>query len=414
MWKIIRDDLTADESETNLYYKNKPFRHSTHKDPPENTAIVAMLTSLVRAGLGWEYGDCYLSRKGVQMATSISIGVLYAYNLYADDCARKGWAGSETGVRGFGTSALCGDDSFRNGDENFIRTYREVIVSLGGVWSKTKDIIGVHPRGVFTELLFDGNSRLKVPKLKTLVRPPKGKEEQEAPGWKRAISALRTIDAPPHLVKSLQDEIITKFPEMEDTSLPMALSEDLGGIGRGVLSSHNLNIWSNIKRINDPVIAMEAFNLWTASLKIQTTQATDSRTYHQLLKQIPVPFTTSRETKYSLRQSRKLTKLKVAMQSLRGSIASSQALDHSREPTRFLERNGAFAAVPAISAYQAEMRLKDFLLENQVEDFAGNNVWKSGLMSRARTDEVFRSNVLGCFTTVDWANHILGRTVSNQ
>jgi hypothetical protein len=374
---------------------------SSYKREVENEHIIRYALDIINAGLKNTFEDEYLTRKGVQMATTISIAVLYSYNAYADDMARQGWIGVP-GKPTKGVSVLCGDDSLRNGDREFILIYRAIIESLGGVWSKTKDSVGAEPRGVFTELLFRNGEQLPVPKMKTIVRPDNPHSEKLGQGWKRAISAIHSLKCPEYLKEVLQSDIIDQYPEVLDENLPTALPKECGGLGTGSLSPINQSIWTNILRIQDPIIALEAHKIFAQPLRIKVTGDISDALYHKYLSILPSDQIISLKPGKPIAAG--LYPLKDAIGQLRAIISSVHSLDHHRPPTESLEN----ASGSALTALRMHSKLLGLLRAQGLEDIWGEGRYQSGLLPKPRTDSQFIEQVLNLHVPRTWADHILG------
>jgi len=202
----------------------------------------------------------YLSRVGLQMGTSISIALLYGFNIFCDERAyvRSG---------GKGRSLLCGDDSLRLGNYVYIYTYRDTVSDLGGVWSKTKDVVGEYPRGIFTEIAFEDREILLMPKVKTVVRHP---ERKGPPSWQTAIPGINSIKAAnPKIENALIGDIKFRFPHLY-LPLPLTTPKPIGlGVAQGQMTEADQRMWENIKRVKDPFLALRLMSKFTEAFTVR-------------------------------------------------------------------------------------------------------------------------------------------------
>jgi len=202
----------------------------------------------------------YLSRVGLQMGTSISIALLYGFNIFCDERAyvRSG---------GKGRSLLCGDDSLRIGNYVYIYTYRDTVSDLGGIWSKTKDVVGEYPRGIFTEIAFEDNDILLMPKVKTVVRH---KERNGPPAWQTAIPGIHSLKAvTPGIENALIGDIKRRFPHLY-LPLPLSTPKPIGlGEKHGQMGEADQRMWENIKRVKDPHLALRLLSKFSESFTVR-------------------------------------------------------------------------------------------------------------------------------------------------
>jgi hypothetical protein len=387
--KQLYDEFSAEERRTEFFYKLKTLKRPTQKHCPDPKRAWDYLRYALPLNLTAEYEDQYLTKKGVQMATAVSIGCLYAYNMYADQMARDGWTPDGQGPPTKGWSLLCGDDSLRSGDELFIYIYRSIITSLGGVWSKTKDVMGELQRGVFTELQFENGVLLPIPKVKTLCRPRTRKDKEIAP-WRRAIPALNSIFCPDNLAYSLQTEVIGKYPELSDPLLPTQLPKKLGGTGHGRLSGRNQLIWNNIKRIKNPVLANKALAIFRQTFNIKTFSNDQGGKIADEILRLSPPDLVIRNTEAYEGAVHSAVSYRKAHSTLRGLASAALALDFPPEPVTF-EKESLFGHTRTTLSIKKEMerKLLDYLYENDLEDLGGQDKKVRGLLPVTPTDDHF-------------------------
>jgi len=231
---IISTTLEGFRKETNMKEKEAPLTNDQEtkgegvsfplKKFPKETfpeQIDAMLVQIRRNHDMCE-DTSYLTQKGMQMSQALSITMLYTLNIFADDRARK---------VGKGMSLLCGDDSLRAGNELYINKYREEISALGGIWSKTKDVVGSMGHGIFTEQHFSDGKIYDIPKVKVAC-----KTNPKIAGWKTIIQSVNNAEMPeiPKIISAIKEEML--YPYRDDLNflkefLPIGIDTNLGGLG---------------------------------------------------------------------------------------------------------------------------------------------------------------------------------------
>lgn len=219
--------------------------------------------------------ECYLTKRGVQMSQAVSIATLYSFNLFADDKSRKAHNSQ-------GKSQLCGDDSLRAGNHVYVHTYRSEIEILGGVWSKTKDIVGNNGNGIFTEQHFTEGRVMDIPKLKAASRF----DVDNIPGWLKAIQSVNKIefpkDANPLISSQGREEVLYPFrDQLEYLSqiIPIGISKTLGGLGSKDYPLHWTieNILKSIQAVDDKQIAVSMLKRITRCLHPRVETQTRQR-----------------------------------------------------------------------------------------------------------------------------------------
>jgi hypothetical protein len=336
----------------------------------------------------------YLTRKGVQMASSISIAMLYSYNLVADTWARDTCGLPHHNCPG-ALSQLCGDDCLRAGQQDFIDAYRFAIRVLGGIFSKTKDVVGKMPRGIFTEFMFEGAEYLPITKVKTVLRPDK----PGAPAWKRAIQAVQSINSrqvdsevrfvhrgltneldfgkQKNYAKVLQMEVMEKYKEKmgrKDTLVTMPTQ--FGGIGD--LSKHGPSqlikkVLENIRRIKSPITANKAVKILRNPLTvIQNVTRHKNLDAEDLLEFTPDVITEydgkASKLRHRLYHEGKVRWLKDISQGLRGKIEVASMLENPPYNDDF-----EGDTVQVLKDKEAIEKCYDYLHSRGVADFHGQS-----------------------------------------
>jgi len=347
-----------------------------------------IIGNLKYTGLLWE--SPYLTKKGVQMASSISIAMLYSYNLVADTWARDKCNFPHFNCKG-ALSQLCGDDCLRAGSQDFIDAYKLAIVVLGGVFSKTKDVVGRQPRGVFTEFMFEGEEFLPITKVKTLVR----NDLHDAPAWKRSIQAILSINSrgvdskvlwkkkglsrektygqDKSYVKILQEELIRKYQELNRKDSLVNLPTEFGGIGHlGKTNDTIEKILVNIRRIKSPFVATKAIKLLRRPITVdQRVERKKNLDPEELLRLTPNLLTDTDGRTSKIRQRMyeegKVIWLKDISQGLRGKIEIASMLDNPPQNKEF--GGGRFQIMKEKEAID---ECYTYLKSKGVADFAGN------------------------------------------
>jgi len=278
----------------------------------------------------------YLSKKGLQMGTSISIAMLYSYNLYCDQ-----WASDQPGARG--KSQLCGDDSMRAGNLIYIDSYKRVAEEMGSKFSAWKDITARNSRGLFTEIHFEGQEILRIPKLKTVIRPTSKEYVGDGcPEWKKYINAQKTLVGPTEDVEYyIREESRVHFSrELDDLDgiLPFGLSEAFGGMGSLAkpLDGINKTVWETIKRVPVPYVAYKLSRDFARSLT--PYQVNESKPHFQIN-----PFTLATPIDDNVAQQEYATKraawLYLQERKLRGSVEAASAIIKPPRPVEFIKEN---------------------------------------------------------------------------
>jgi len=400
--EIIFGNPEEEDQPEELYLHGELFRYKEHKLISDTSTIFPKMFAAIRHGL--TIMDGYLTKKGVLMSTSASIAMLYSYNLYADTCAENNWYGPGTypGPRPEGVSELCGDDSFRFGNRPYIFIYREVITSLGGVWSKTKDVVGKLARGIFTEIPFEDGRTMLVPKLKTLVRPVKN--VGGAAGWRRAIPAINSLQCPETLRRGLEDHIIKQFDELSKPDIPIQLPKQLGGIGRGRLTTANALLFNNIKRIVDPMEAYRALSIFRRSFEVRAHEDNSQlKLVEQLLDRYPPQVCISNDTTYrGLLSLGGVVPLKTEIAKVKGIVQSALCLDHPITPARF-EVEDFDASIGVARMAQA---LQEHLHDVGLLDIKGLDQARDGLYALPLTDGDFFVKTYNVSATTAWSNFV--------
>jgi hypothetical protein len=357
-----------------LYYKNRKFQYapSDQYDMIEDINYFKIAKHYIkRTKQSWnvkimQFEDVYLTRKGVQMSTSISIGMLYSYNLFADDQSFK------LSPTAKGQSLLCGDDSLRTGNESFIEGYRQTITALGGIWSETKDVVGRYPRGVFTELYIENGQIIKVPKAKTVIRPDK-EDKFEAPSWRRALPAINSLKAPQNCKGPLVREIMEKFPQLTKEYVPTFLPKELGGLGIYSPGRNDVmkKTWDNIKRIKDPMIASECLRGFRKCISIEKhTTERHLLDIKEIIKDNPPTY--MRGPKELLDMQYKLGLSSYAYletQRLRGLIEAATILEDPPMPVPFRNDTGQVA----LRCKESINDCYDLMVKYDVDDYSGTH-----------------------------------------
>jgi hypothetical protein len=393
--------FTLPYNETDMYSSKKGryvygnWPDETEEDPEKLLGL--LVTNILHS---WDtpediYDGVYLTKKGVQMSTAISVGMLYSYNLFSDSYARKLFPNCK------GKSQLAGDDSLRFGDIDYITGYRQAIEALGGKWSKTKDVVGKYPRGVFTELLFEDGKIIKVPKIKTIVRPEEHDNNNQAASFKRAIPAVQSLTAPEEAKAPLVREILERFPELQSPQLPLGLPKELGGLGKfgPRMDPTTQSIWDNIKRIRDPIKAVEALRIFRSSISIEIEpEGRGLLSITEICKNNPPTFMRGpRELRDAAYRRREVAYLHLETQRLRGLIESASILDHPPKPVRFKQDHGQLA-----EKYVGSMeKLYTFLQSEQLDDY-NVDFGKPGLRDQIPSDNTYLSQTYLADVSTTW------------
>lgn len=398
IWKEYR--------ETDLYKKGKRYTSTPldlfdSQEPFDNEAIAEYYISKTKSSWNLEeqgYEGYYLTKKGVQMSTSISIGMLYSYNIFSDTHA--------TVLKPLckGQSQLCGDDSLRAGDDDYIQGYRDTITALGGIWSTTKDVVGQYPRGVFTELLIENGKIISVPKAKTIIRPDK-EDRYEAPAWRRAIPAINSLKAPRLCKGPLVREIIERFPQINENYVPTFLPKELGGIGvySSCKNSTLKQAWNNVKRIKDPLLASECLREFRRCTSIEKhAQERSIMDIDKVIEEYPPTYV--RGPKELLDMEYKLGRSSYAYleaQRLRGLIESASNLELPPMPTPFRNDKG----VVALRVKESIDACYDLMVKHNLDDFSGTQR-KDGLYDVVPSDNQYISQTYRVDIATSWVDEI--------
>jgi hypothetical protein len=245
----------VDQEEYELFYGIQPSSRRVWEELIENE----------RKALMNKFEDEYITLRGIQMGTSASIAFLYAYNIYCDDEAKKKPFAK-------GNSLVCGDDAIRHGNRPYIDGYRETITELGSEFSPTKDVVGEHPRGVFTELIFQDGEILPIPKIKLVVRSMTD-ERIQAPEWIRSIQAMNSINSfnnkHTEILRNDMKEKYMKILKIAEPYTPLGLPPILGGVRDMTLPEHLKRVWELIKRIRKPIEALDCLRTLTRIISIE-------------------------------------------------------------------------------------------------------------------------------------------------
>jgi len=227
------------EQKDDSYWMDSELASSVKIDPVPKYDLLTE----ARKPLMTEWDSSYVTTSGLQMATACSITMLYAFNLFCDE-----WARSQPGA--IGKSLLCGDDSLRSGNEVYIDGYKFKAKDLYAIFSLWKDVTAKNARGVFTELYMEEKEVLRIPKLKTIIRP---KGSDGVSPWKKAIQAVKTLrtcdDA---ALVHLQEEMLYKYRNVlaeHEGLLPFGVEQCVGGNGAlfEPLQGRNKSTWERIK-----------------------------------------------------------------------------------------------------------------------------------------------------------------------
>jgi len=348
--------------------------------------------------LDHQYDPQYLTDTGLQMSTSISIALLYSFNLFCDDQARK-----KEGAKG--TSQICGDDALRAGNGPFIKTYKEKMIELGCQFSETKDVTGRRPRGVFTEILFEGTEILNVPKVKLIVRPAITRGAQ-APEWIRALHAINSIRAPNGIIRtSLESELLEKFEEFFDIlgpNIPLGLPRELGGLGKAYpLSEENQNIWNQIRSVSNPIVALELLRMFQSPYRIENFQGTlRPKLSLGWIRKLPTPTPVSEEydeiTLGKMYREGKILWQYLVDQRLRGSIEASILLDSPPQPVRFISKD-------VIQQILTKFLLEISEIKEQLKDLE--------MLPKPRSESAFIQEIYKKDVSTKWLKLVLGERV---
>jgi hypothetical protein len=361
--------------------------------------------------LEW-YKGMYLTSRGVQMATAISIGMLYSYNIVADAWSVKKCR--DLGIRP-GKSLVAGDDSLRAGNDTYINEYRLAIEVMGGQFSKTKDVVGRYPRGVFTEILFEGHTIKDVPKTKTLVRPKD--DNRSAPAWLRAVPAIKSLKAPLEGLRiPLRQEIISRYGELSNPDLPLALPVILGGLGDlgPVPSAPTAAVLKNISQIKDPIDALEALRTLTKCISVQTEPERIIKLKVSAQSGIkPVLFNdpTQKVVRDKLYHDGKLIYYRLAAQRVKGLVETASLLEMPPKPVRFKKNHGteSFAARKCINKTMQFLAEKDlvnpWLFDHRTRTMEvqnGKAVYSNPNLGPARSWQHFTANNYNADVSIDY------------
>jgi hypothetical protein len=277
-------------------------------------------------------GKDYLSKKGVQMSQAISIVTLYAFNLYADTKARNEKLSK-------GKSLICGDDALRVGNKRYIFTYRKVIEDLGGEWSKTKDVVGQHGNGIFTEQHFTAGQITDIPKIKAIARY----DVDNIPAFLKAIQSVNKVEFPqteahPEIASQGRDEVL--YPFMDQLRyisqiIPIGISKTFGGLGSKDYPLHwtTEEIYKSIQSVPDRQLAAAMLKKLTRCLHPRAEKISQHR---KLKLHIDYP---SEETSRFMREIGYLQGthrwLYLEQQSLRSALEGAVSLEDPPMPVRF-------------------------------------------------------------------------------
>jgi len=233
------EPLITFEQPDDTYWGNSYLMSNVKIEKKPEIDILANARRILKV----KWDTSYVTTSGLQMATACSITMLYSFNLFCDSYA-KALPGA------IGKSLLCGDDSLRSGNEIYIEGYKFKARSLYAIFSAWKDVTAMNARGLFTEQYMEEEEVLKIPKLKTIIRP---KGPDGAIPWKKAIQAIKTLrtcdDAG---LVHLQEEMLYKYRNVlaeHEGLLPFGTEPCVGGLGSlfEPLTGRNKSIWERIK-----------------------------------------------------------------------------------------------------------------------------------------------------------------------
>jgi hypothetical protein len=374
----------------------------------------------------------YLTKKGVQMASTISIAMLYSYNIVADTWARDHCNLPHYNVKG-ALSQLCGDDCLRAGSQEFIDAYRFAISVLGGQFSKTKDVVGRMPRGVFTEFMFEGAEYLPITKVKTVLRP----EKEGAPLWKRSIQALNNINSrsaehrpkrtnpgltdnidfgqPKMFSRILQQEIVEKFPQLRRKDSLITLPIPLGGIGELGPPKSDLieKVLNNILRIKDPFLATKAVKIIRSPLTVvQNVVRHKNLDAEDLLKYSPLVITEyngkASKLRHRLYHEGKILWLRDISQGLRGKIEIASMLENPP-----LNQDFEGEKIQIIREKNAIDECYHFLERNGLADYHGAN-HVEGLRDKPLKLDLFLGSTIYADISTEYLREIEGSNLEEE
>jgi hypothetical protein len=234
----------------------------------EEGETLKILVGMIRKNISTRYTGEYLTVRGLQMSTSCSIAFLYSYNLFCDTFA-------EYQKNSKGKSQLCGDDSIRAGNVQYIEAYKRKALELGSIFSAWKDVTASNQRGVFTELYFEEKEVLIIPKVKTVARP---EGRKGIPAWKTAIQALGSLPKDLNHKIYLEEEIMSPHSAFLDnygSMLPLFLPRRVGGMGaQGPKPSKFLmELWERTKSIQDKYVAFKYIHKFVEPLAVVPIKA---------------------------------------------------------------------------------------------------------------------------------------------
>lgn len=360
---------------------------------PPKVSVLNEYFKYHKSVLKYQFEDQYITRRGVQMGTSMSIAILYCYNVFCDDMAKLTPLAK-------GISQICGDDAIRAGNKQFIDAYRSTIVELGSVFSPLKDVIGSYPRGVFTEILFAGKNIVQIPKVKVIVRPEI--PGNYAPEWIRAIHSINNVlGFRLDLKLSMIEEISNKFEyyiKNLNKFLPLGLPSKLGGLGEEAspMSDRNKYIWDLIKRVPDKLESLDLLRIFVNAFAIENySMKSRPKISHRLLLGLKRPPTLA------------LTKEQIEAGYRDGSVQWLY-----KELRRL--RAGIEACIvltdPSTESYtRRKLSLESIIVQNwRDQEKILRRVRKLQLVEEAVTDEDFILNTYEAIISTSWVDSILG------
>lgn len=359
---------------------------------PSPDECLRILHSIHKSILSYQYDEQYITRRGVQMGTSISIAMLYCYNLYCD-------SQSEKDIRAKGISQICGDDALRAGNSIYIEAYRSELIKTGSTFSPLKDVVGNYPRGVFTEMLISKESILQIPKVKVIVRPEI--DSTFAPEWIRAIHSMNNVLGYRVAVReSIVYEIIDKFSNTIkelSTFLPIGLPSKLGGIGDKTRMSERCNyIWSLIKRVKDKLEGLDLLRLFIRGFSIETyPERPIPKISHRLLISLDRPIILNL-TKEEIESGYKTGKIQWLYKEIRRLRAGIEACIVLTNP-------------PKIGITKSKINIDQVITENwMTQEKILRRIKKLDLSPTPITDEEFISGTYEAIIPTNWVDSILG------
>lgn len=359
-------------------------------NPPEFSLLMKYKTLHVESLSANPPGEWYLTRVGMQMGISLSIGILFSYNLFCDDQARN-----TKNARG--RTLICGDDALRGGNHIYINAYRQAVIGCSGQFSETKDVMGPENKGIFTEYHFCEDKILKIPKVKSLVRLKQ--DRKSAPGWITALAAAKSTSVTDGCLVPIREMALNRYrtilPILKD-ELPLGLPLEFGGYYPNELRGRNKYVFDQIKSVEDPVEAYLLLQQMTSIIKVETfterpTGNIQLRTAIQWLGK-PRLLKDNKRVSYGLW-------IPLAIRDLRANLETVGLLEKAPEPISFHQKEKVEQIV-----IQQRMTLTD--IEDKIKNLK--------LLAQPRSNEQFHAEVYRTDIDTFWYSRPLGLGVTKK